>query len=509
MQNEFILECSHIDKSFGGTHALNDVELHIKKGEVHALVGENGAGKSTLMKIVIGLYKPDKGKMLFEGEPYQAKDPAEAIRTGIAMIFQELNPEPYLSIAEHIFLNREDVIKNIPVLDKKKTNKRAQAILDRFDFPLNCHTLMGELTLAQVQMIEIIKAVSSDAKLIIMDEPTSSLDNEETVRLFNTIRELKKNGVAIIYISHRIEEIFEICDYVSVLRDGHYISGGRDVKDVTKADLISMMVGRKVENIFPKVEVPIGEVALKVEGLSGEGFEDINFEVRKGEILGISGLVGSGRSETMRALFGLDKKKSGKISLNGKEITIGNPLDAIRNGIAMVNEDRKTYGLCLFRSIRENISLPNLWSEQDGLYLNVRKEKQACNAVAQKLRVKASSIEDEAFSLSGGNQQKVVLSKWLMSAPKVLILDEPTRGIDVGAKAEIHRLVCEFAKKGMAIIMVSSELPEIMGMSDRILIYYEGKTNGEISREAILSGAETQETILAREFGEKLAEGEL
>ena len=509
MQNEFILECQHIDKSFGGTHALNDVELHIRRGEVHALVGENGAGKSTLMKIIIGLYKPDKGSMIFEGNPYQAKDPAEAIRTGISMIFQELNPEPYLTIAEHIFLNREDVIEKTPFLDKKKTNKKAQAILEQFDFPLSCDTLMGELTLAQVQMIEIIKAVSSDAKLIIMDEPTSSLDNEETIRLFNTIRGLKDNGVAIIYISHRIEEIFEICESVSVLRDGHYIAGGKDVKGVTKADLISMMVGRKVENIFPKVDVPIGDVAFRVENFSGEGFENISFEVRKGEILGISGLVGSGRSETMRALFGLDQRESGKVYLDGKEIRINTPLDAIRNGIAMVNEDRKTYGLCLFRSIRENISLPNLWSEQDGLYLKVGKEKKACKEVAQKLRVKAASIEDEAFSLSGGNQQKVVLSKWLMSAPRVLILDEPTRGIDVGAKAEIHSLVCEFAKNGMAIIMVSSELPEIMGMSDRILIYYEGKTNGLISREAILSGAETQETILAREFGEKLVEAEL
>lgn len=506
MLRKELFRCENIDKSFGGTHALDDVELHIKRGEVHALLGENGAGKSTLMKIIIGLHKADRGQMYFEGEPFESNNPAEAIRMGISMIHQELNPEPHLTIAEHIFLNREDTIGRTPILDKKTTNHRAQEILDQFNFPKRAKTIMGELTLAQIQMIEIIKAVSIDAKLIIMDEPTSSLDNEETERLFNTIRGLRNHGVAVIYISHRMEEIFKICDRVSVLRDGGYI-GTYEIEDVTRADLISMMVGRKIDNIYPKSDGQIGDVALKVEGLSGYGFEDINFEVRKGEILGVSGLVGSGRSETMRALFGLDPKKSGKIFLEGEEIELNNPSDAIRQGIVMVNEDRKNYGLCLFRSIRENISLPNLWSEQKGLLIKTGKEKKTCNVVAQKLRVKASSIEEEAFSLSGGNQQKVVLSKWIMAEPKVLILDEPTRGIDVGAKAEIHSLMCEFAKNGMAIIMVSSEIPEIMGMSDRVLIYHEGRINGEVTREAILSGKETQETILAKEFGEKVAIG--
>lgn len=505
MAHKFIFDCQHIDKSFGGTHALDDVEFHVKRGEVHALVGENGAGKSTLMKIIIGLYKADMGTMMFEEKPYEANSPAHAIQMGIAMIHQELNPEPHLTIAEHIFLNREDTIGKTPILNKKLTNQKAQEILDKFNFPYNAKTLMGELTLAQVQMIEIIKAVSSDAKLIIMDEPTSSLDNEETDRLFNTIRDLKKEGVAIIYISHRIEEIYEICDYVSVLRDGRYVGSG-SVKDVTRADLISMMVGRKVENIFPKIDVPIGDVALKVEGLTGNGFTDINFEVHRGEILGISGLVGSGRSETLRAIFGLDPKESGRIYLEGQEIEIESPFDAVKNGIAMVNEDRKNYGLCLFRSIRENISLSNLWRDQQGLYLHVNKEKKEVGSVSEILRVKAASIEDEAYSLSGGNQQKVVLSKWIMAKPKVLLLDEPTRGIDVGAKAEIHSLMCEFASKGMAIVMVSSELPEIMGMSDRILVYHEGRINGEVTREEILSGKATQETILAREFGEKVVE---
>lgn len=499
-KDEYIFECEGIYKAFGGTQALADVQLHVKKGEVLALLGENGAGKSTLMKAVIGLHQPDKGTMTFEGKPYSAKGPVDAMRAGISMIHQELNPEPHLTIAESIFLNREDV--NGIFLNKKKQNERAQKILDQFDFPYPATTIMGKLTLAQMQMVEIIKAVSCDARMIIMDEPTSSLDSEETNHLFKTIRDLKSKGVAIIYISHRMEEIFEICDSVAVFRDGTYV-GARSMDGVTRDELISMMVGRQVKNVFPKVDCEIGDTVFKVEGLTGNGFEDISFEVHAGEILGLTGLVGSGRSETMRAIFGLDKMKSGKMYLNGKEITIKNPKSAIKQGVCMVNEDRKNYGLCLFRSIRENISLPNLPAKQKGLFINQNREKKECAEVAKKLTVKAASIEHNAFSLSGGNQQKVVISKWIMANPKVLILDEPTRGVDVGAKSEIHTLMCEFAAKGMAIIMISSELPEVMGMSDRILIYHEGKLNGEVSREEILSGAATQEVILAKEFGGK------
>ena len=499
-KDEYIFECEGISKAFGGTQALSDVQLHVKKGEVLALLGENGAGKSTLMKAVIGLHQPDTGTMTFDGKPYSAKGPVDAMKAGISMIHQELNPEPYLTIAESIFLNREDMRGFI--LDKKKQNKRAQEILDQFDFPYPATTLMGKLTLAQMQMVEIIKAVSCDARMVIMDEPTSSLDSEETNHLFKTIRDLKARGVAIIYISHRMEEIFEICDSVAVFRDGTYV-GARSMDGVTRDELISMMVGRQVKNVFPKVDCEIGETVFKVEGLTGEGFEDISFEVHKGEILGLTGLVGSGRSETMRAIFGLDKLTSGKMYLEGQEITIKNPKDAIKKGICMVNEDRKNYGLCLFRSIRENISLPNLPAKQKGLLLNQKREKRECAEVAKKLTVKAASIEHNAFSLSGGNQQKVVIAKWIMANPKVLILDEPTRGVDVGAKSEIHSLMCEFAAKGMAIIMISSELPEIMGMSDRLLIYHEGKLNGEVSRQEILSGAATQEVILTKEFGQK------
>ncbi len=500
LSENFILECSGISKSFGGTQALKDVQLHIRPGEVHALLGENGAGKSTLMKCIIGLHKPDSGSITWCGKPYHVHGPIDAINQGISMIHQELNPEPYLTIAESIFLKRESTRGFL--LNKKAQNLRAREVLEKFDFPYPPTTLMKELTLAQVQMIEIIKAVSCDAKLIIMDEPTSSLDSEETRHLFQTINELKEKDVAIIYISHRMEEIFEICDRVSVFRDGTFVNSC-DMEGVTKDKLISMMVGRNVENIFPKVDCKIGKTVLRVENLCGKGFENISFEVHEGEILGLSGLVGSGRSETVRAIFGLDPLSSGKIYLEDQEVKIKNPQDAIKLGICMVNEDRKEYGLCLNRSIRENISLPNLPKKQKRFLLNQKREKQECEENAKTLTVKCASIEHTALSLSGGNQQKVVLAKWIMANPKVLILDEPTRGVDVGAKSEIHALMCKFAAKGMAVIMISSELPEIMGMSDRILIYHEGRLNGSIDQSDIRSGITTQTEILKKEFGEK------
>ena len=496
----YILNCEGISKAFGGTQALKDVQLHIKPGEVHALLGENGAGKSTLMKCVIGLIKPDEGKMDFDGKPYSASGPVDALKSGISMVHQELNPEPYLTVAESIFLKRENVRGFL--LDKRAQNKRCDELLSKFQVAYTSQTMMKDLTLAQIQMVEIIKAVSCDAKLIILDEPTSSLDSTETDHLFDTIRDLKSKGVAIIYISHRMEEIFEICDRVSVFRNGTYVDS-RSMEGVTRDELISMMVGREVKSVFPKVDCEIGETVLKVEGLTGGGFENINFEVHKGEILGLSGLVGSGRSETVRAIFGLDPVESGKIYLEGKEITNKNTRDAIKKGICMVNEDRKKYGLCLLRSIRENISLPNLPEKQKGLLLNQRREKAECQEVAEKLTVKCASIEHNGYSMSGGNQQKVVLAKWIMANPKVLILDEPTPGVDVGAKSEIHTVMCEFAAKGMAVIMISSELPEVMGMSDRILVYHEGRINGEIKREEILNGSVTQKEILEVAFGQE------
>ena len=499
-RNDYILNVDGISKAFGGTQALKNVQLHVKKGEVHALLGENGAGKSTMMNIIIGLLQRDSGTIDFEGKPYDVKSPVEAMQRGIAMVHQELNPEPYLTVAENLFLHRESMVGKSIFLDKKAQNAKAQTVLDQFDVKFNAKTMMKDMTLAQVQMAEIIKAVSCDARLIIMDEPTSSLDANETEHLFSTIRDLKAKGVSIIYISHRMEEIFEICDQVSVFRDGTFIES-RPIEGVSHEELIRLMVGRTVENVFPKVDCPIGEEVFRVEHLSGKGFEDINFTVHAGEILGLSGLVGSGRSETVRAIFGLDPIHSGKMYLNGKEIKNKNPKDAIKKGICMVNEDRKSYGLCLFRSLRENISLPNLPAHQPGLLLNQKKEKQEVAEVAKKLTVKAASMEHSAYSLSGGNQQKVVLSKWIMATPKFLILDEPTRGVDVGAKSEIHTLMSQFAAQGMAILMISSELPEMMGMADRVIIYHEGHQNGEFQRADIVSGKVTQDDILAKEFG--------
>jgi ribose transport system ATP-binding protein/inositol transport system ATP-binding protein len=495
--DKYVLECEGISKAFGGTKALIDVKLYARKGEVHALLGENGAGKSTLMNIIIGLQKADSGMIKFEGKPYIVHNPVDAMAKGISMIHQELNPLPDLSIAESVFLHRENT--KGPFLDKKAQNKRTAELLEKFGLHFNPKTLMKNLTLAQVQMVEIIKAISSNARLIIMDEPTSSLDANETKRLFQTIHDLKEKGVTIIYISHRMEEIFEICDTVSVFRDGQYISTN-PINEITKEELITLMVGRKIENVFPKIDVDIGEEVFRVENLCGKGFENISFTVHAGEILGLSGLVGSGRSETVRAIFGLDPIRSGKMFLNGQEIVNKSPRSAIRKGICMVNEDRKNYGLCLFRSLRENISLPNLPEKQKGLLLNQKREKQEVQEVAQRLAVKAASMEHNIFSLSGGNQQKVVLAKWVMAKPKLMILDEPTRGVDVGSKSEIHSMICEFAAHGMAILMISSELPEIMGMSDRIIIYHEGRQNGEVLRKEILNGEITQEDILAKEF---------
>lgn len=498
--HEVLFSCIDIDKSFGGTKALKKVRLNIEIGEVHALLGENGAGKSTLMKIIIGLYKEDSGKMFFQGTPYLISSPSEAMEKGISMIHQELNPEPHLTIAESIFLNREDTFGKTIFLNKKVTNQKAQDLLDRFGLNFSAEQEVNSLSIAQIQMVEIIKAVSMDAKLIIMDEPTSSLDFEETKRLFKSIRELKAQGVSIIYISHRMDEIFEICDRVSVFRDGCYIDT-KTVGEISKEELITLMIGKKIEQIFPKTTCPIKEVVLRVENLTGEGFKDVSFDVRAGEIVGLSGLIGSGRSETVGSIFGLTKIISGNIYLNGQKIEVKNPQDSIRKGICMVNEDRKRFGLCLHRPIRENISLPTIENFRKLLRLDQKKEKEVSTKIAKEISVKARNLELDVFSLSGGNQQKVVIAKWLLTNPKVLILDEPTRGVDIGAKSDIHRLMCELAAQGMAIIMISSELPEIVGISDRIFIFHEGRINGVVTREMILDGTVTEEDILRMEFG--------
>ncbi len=500
-ESENLLAMEGITKSFPGTLALNEVQLQVRRGEIHALMGENGAGKSTLMKIAAGLLKADGGEIWFDGKKVCFNNPAEAINAGVSMIHQELNPVLNMTIAENIFLHREPTKMGKLLIDKKEMNARAADILKKYGLDLNPRTKMMNLTIAQMQMIEIIKAVTFNARLVIMDEPTSSLDSDETENLFRTIAELKGKGISIVYISHRMEEITRICDRVTVFRDGCYI----DTCDIEKIDrniLIRMMVGRELSDIYDKTPVEPGEPVIKVDRLSRKGvFQDVSFEVRVGEIVGFAGLVGAGRSEIMKAIFGLDPIDSGEIIWLGKPLQIKNTSQAIENGIAMVTEDRKKFGLVLCRSILENISLPNLKKQQRGLLINHHAQNARIAEMASRLSIKAPNLKVEARSLSGGNQQKVILAKWLMASPKLMIFDEPTRGIDIGAKNEIYKLMCQFAAKGMAIILVSSEMEEVIGMSDRILVVHEGRIKGEFLREDLQNTSKAQELILSKAMG--------
>lgn len=480
--DQCFLKMTDISKNFPGVKALDGAAIQVMEGEVHALMGENGAGKSTFVKILNGLLQPDSGEIAIRGEKVTVLGPSHALHLGIAMIYQELNPVKDMTVAENIFLGKELVYGKSVFVDQKKEIQEAGQLLDNFGLSVNPKQKMGRLSIAQMQMIEIMKAVSSGAHLIVMDEPTSSLTDEEIKILFEKIRELKRNNVSVIYISHRMEEIFEITDTVTIFRDGQYIDT-RKTSDISKDELISLMVGRALDNVFPKTYAKIGAPVLQVQNLENDQSKDISFTVHAGEILGFYGLVGAGRSEIFRSIFGLDSMYQGTIMLDGKEINVKHPADAIQAGIAMVTEDRKESGLILCRSIKENIALPNLGDFQSGPFLNKAKEAAVCLEIAEKITVKMSDMNQLAGNLSGGNQQKVVLSKWLLKNPRVLILDEPTRGIDVGAKAEIHALMCEFAKAGMAIVLISSELPEVMGMSDRLLVMGEGEIRGEIKYE--------------------------
>ena len=493
--HEVALEMDGISKSFHGVKALDRVSLKVHKGEVHALMGENGAGKSTLMKILTGLVKPDEGRIRFYGEEVRIDSPQTALQLGISMIHQELNPVPEMTVAENIFLGREPTRAKF-LVDKKKMYRDTRELLASFDFHVEPERKVGDLSIAQKQMLEIIKAVSQQARLIIMDEPTSALSDGEVKTLFRSIDRLRKSGVPIIYISHRMDEIFSMTDRVTVLRDGQYI-GSEPIDRLDSGRLISMMVGRPLKDIFPKEKVQFGNVVLEAKRLTRKpAFENVSFQVRQGEVLGIAGLMGAGRSEVMRALFGIDRLDEGEVWMEGRKLNIRHPSDAIRNGIAMVTEDRKEYGLVLCRSIRENMTLAHLPLSGGSPVLSKSAEIKRIQDMTSSINTKMSSLEQLAQNLSGGNQQKVVLSKWLMVKPKLLILDEPTRGIDIGAKAEIYRLISTLAKEGMAIILISSELPEVLGMSDRILVMGNGKIKGEFS-----GGTATQEQILACAIG--------
>ena len=488
----FILEMRDIVKNFPGVKAVDGVSLKVRPGTVHAVVGENGAGKSTMMKILAGEHTPDSGEIFFEGAKVHIVNTKDALRLGISTIYQELNLVPEMTISENLFLGRETmggsrVFIDTATMEAETAKHLAEVGLSHY----SPRTKLGQLSVSGQQMVEIAKGIHRGAKLIVMDEPTSAITEVEVERLFQLILELKTKNIAFIYISHKLDEVLHISDEVTVLRDGTWVAT-EPTGEMTQTKLISLMVGRELSHLFPKTHVDLGAVVFEAKGLRRENvFEDISFSVRQGEILGIAGLMGAGRTEVARAIFGLDPLDGGELLLEGKPFTVRRPWDAISRGIAYVPEDRKLTGLCLGRPILENIGLASLERFAKLGLLKLRKERTASEEISKKLQTKTHSLDVAVNTLSGGNQQKVVLSKWLIRDPKVLILDEPTRGIDVGAKAEIHRLMCEFAERGMAVIMISSELPEILGMSDRVIVMHRGRFKGELPRSEA-----TQERIM-------------
>ncbi|MGN8023256.1 sugar ABC transporter ATP-binding protein [Phyllobacterium sp. 22229] len=480
---EYLLNVEGIRKEFPGVLALDDVSFRLKRGTVHALMGENGAGKSTLMKILAGIYVPDQGEVFLKGLPIRLKSPLDALENGIAMIHQELNLMPFMTVAENIWIRREP--KNMfGFVDHGKMFAMTAELFKRLNIALDPEAQVRDLSVANRQMVEIAKAVSYESDVLIMDEPTSALTEREVAHLFEIIRSLRSQGIGIVYITHKMNELFEIADEFSVFRDGRYI-GTHASTDVTRDDIIKMMVGREITQMFPKETVPIGEVVLSVKDLALKNvFSGVSFDVRAGEILGIAGLVGSGRSNVAETIFGVTPATTGSIAVNGKPVAIASPNQAIQHGMAFITEDRKETGCLLILDVLENMQIAVL---QDRFvtfgFVSEKGIAAACKVMSDKLRVKTPNLQERVENLSGGNQQKVLIGRWLLTNPKILILDEPTRGIDVGAKAEIHRLVSELAKQGVAVIMISSEMPEVLGMSDRIMVMHEGRVTGFLDRE--------------------------
>ncbi|MDR1613889.1 MAG: sugar ABC transporter ATP-binding protein [Planctomycetota bacterium] len=477
----YVLEMSGIIKEFPGVKALDNMSIKVRPGTVHVLVGENGAGKSTLMKVLSGAYSIDAGRIVFNGRELHDQNTADALNAGISMIHQELSPIRDMTIAENVFLGREPMKMRGFFIDFDALYRNTRDLFGHLGIKYDPGAKMRTLSVAGMQLVEIAKAISRDASLIIMDEPTSALTENEVEVLFRQIAELKTRGVAIIYITHKMDEIFTIADEITVIRDGEWIASG-PAADFDQERLVSLMVGRTITDIFPKQTVPVGREVLRVENLGGKGFEGVSFSVRAGEIVGLAGLVGAGRTEIARAVFGLDAPSSGKVFIDGEEVAIRRVRDSIRRGVAMISEDRKEEGLVLQRSVRENVSLVYLGQFVSGPLIDGAAERRRVEELIETLRVKVASMDAEVSTLSGGNQQKVVIAKWILGDVKVLILDEPTRGIDIGAKSEIHRLMGNLAARGMALIMISSELPEILGMSDRIVVMHEGKKKGELVR---------------------------
>ena len=488
---EYVLEMKDISKTFPGVKALDRVQLQVKPGEVHALMGENGAGKSTLMKILMGIYtKDDGGEILFDGKPYHVSNPKEAMDTGVAMIHQELNPILDMTVYENIFVGRE--IRKNGLVDKKAEIEESEKLIAECGLHVSPTDTLRNLTVAQCQLIEIIKAISVNAKVIVMDEPTAAITEREVELLFGHIRRLKAQGVAIIYISHRMDEIFTICDRVSVYRDGQYIGSG-ETRDLDEAQLIKMMVGREITDVFPKLEAEIGEVVFEAKHIvrADNKVKDVSISVRRGEILGIGGLVGAGRSELVEGIFGMHKLSGGEIYVKGEKVTVHSPKDIIQKGVALVTEDRKVTGLNLSGTVNDNIAMVAIRKLlSNGLYSKTKARKAAQEYIG-KLKIKTPSGDQIVGNLSGGNQQKVVIAKWLLNDPDIIILDEPTRGIDVGAKRDIYLLIGSLVQQGKAVIMISSEIPELMGVCDRIAVMSEGNLSGEVQR-----GEFSQERIM-------------
>ena len=482
--SEYRLEMCGVCKSFPGVKALDHAHLRLRPGKVHALMGENGAGKSTLMKCMFGIYKMDEGEILYEGEKVTIKDPMEALKMGIAMVHQELQPIPARTIGENIFLGRYPMKKLmgfIPVVDHKKMYEDTEILLKKVRMNFDPHQQVGELSVSQMQSVEIAKAVSANCKVLILDEPTSSLTSNEVEALFRIIEDLKRDGVAIVYISHKMDEILRISDEVTIMRDGQYI-GTWDAKELTTDFIISRMVGRDLTNLYPERHNVPGEVVFEVENFTSinpKSFRNVSFQLRKGEILGVGGLVGAQRTELMEGLFGIRSHTTGTIKYQGRELTIKKPKDAIDSGIAMLTEDRRATGIMGVLSVADNISVASLKQYLDlGIAINNRKVENLVRENVQKMNIKTPSGKTQIKSLSGGNQQKVLIGRWLANSPDVLILDEPTRGIDVGAKYEIYCIIEELARAGKSIIMISSEMAELIGMSDRIMVMCDGRVTG-------------------------------
>jgi len=478
-----LLEVRNVSKRFPGVVALDDVSLQLRCGTVHALIGENGAGKSTLMKIIAGVYTPDAGELRLRGSAVHLSSPRQALQNGIAMIHQELNLLPYMSVAENIWICREP-LNACGVIRHRELHRRTHALLERLRIDIDPQAEVRTLSIAARQMVEIAKALSYESELLIMDEPTSALTETEAQHLFAIIRELQAQGKGILYITHKMDELFEIADQVSVLRDGKHI-GTDSPRNLTRHELIRMMVGRELSQIFPREPARPGAVVLSAHELTLEQqFHDISFDLHAGEILGIAGLLGSGRSKLAETLFGLTAASSGRLSIEGCEVRVDSPRAAMARGMAFVTEDRKETGCFLALSVLENLEISVL--NRDFVrfgFVRQRAVTQACAAMSRLLRVKTPDLHERIGNLSGGNQQKVLLGRWLLSGPKILILDEPTRGVDVGAKAEIHQLIARLVAQGMAVLMISSEMPEILGMSHRIMVMHEGRVTGILERE--------------------------